>query len=78
MARLVISILHRDYFDIICASPPELNGIHLLDVIKDGKFDVLTTGNIIVSKTNISTISKCRISMARPIKRIGYRRYHII
>jgi hypothetical protein len=26
MARSVISFVDRDYFDIICASPPELNG----------------------------------------------------
>ena len=51
MARLVISILHRDYFDLICESPPELNGIHLLDVIKDGKFDVFVC--------NISMDGKC-------------------
>jgi hypothetical protein len=32
VARLVIFVEHKDYFDILCASPPELNGNRLLDL----------------------------------------------
>jgi hypothetical protein len=51
MARSVISFVDRNYFYLICASPPELNGIRLLDVIRLGKFDVFVC--------NISMVGKC-------------------
>ena len=51
MARLVIYFQYRDYFRVTCASPPELNGKQLLDLIKDDKFDVFVC--------NISMVGKC-------------------
>ena len=51
MARSMILFVYRDYFELTCASPPELNGIRLLDIIKDDKFDVFVC--------NISMDGKC-------------------
>jgi hypothetical protein len=51
IARSIISFMYRDYYELTCASPPELNGIRLLDIIKDDKFDVFVC--------NISMVGKC-------------------
>jgi hypothetical protein len=51
IARSMILFVYIDYFELTCASPPEINGSRLLDIIKDDRFDVFVF--------NISMVRKC-------------------